>query len=209
MGAGALLASAWVTVPLLAQGRFAATNEILVHTPLVNGYGAKQVMSWLVTGQLFDAHRFPVVTLLAGAGLIVCVRRWHSQATGRAVVALLVMSLVLSFGRTTFGGLTVLLPGGKDIFLRRFMMGAQLSGLYLAGIGGAAVMRSVAAGVARWRPRAATWAARPSRRGVLVACAGVVGLAALTPAWSQIDAFGATNAHWIAAAARRGRLAGW
>ena len=144
VGVGALLASAWVTVPLLVESRWAATNEILARTPLVNGYGAKQVMAWLVTGQLFDAHRFPVVTLLAGVGLAVCVVRWRAQPTGRALVALLVMSLLLSFGRTTFGGLTVLLPGSKDIFMRRFMMGIQLSGLYLAGIGGMALLRAVA-----------------------------------------------------------------
>ena len=197
VGVGAVLASAWVTVPLLAQGRWAAINEVLAPTPLVNGYGAKQVMSWLVSGQLFDAHRFPVVTLLAGAGLVVCVARWRREAAGRALVALLVMSLLLSFGRTTFGGLTVLLPGSKDIFMRRFMMGIQLSGLYMVGIGGVALARMVGAGVVRRRPRAAQWASDPGRRLALVGLAGVLGLAVLTPAWSQIDAFATTNMHWI------------
>jgi hypothetical protein len=199
VAAGALAASTWVTVPLLLQGRWAATNEILAPTPLVNGYGAKQVMSWLVTGQLLDAHRFPVVTLLAGAGLVVCVRRWRTDATGRALVALLVMSLILSFGRTTFGGLTALLPGSKDIFMRRFMMGAQLCTLYLAGIGGVTVMRIVASGVTRWRPRVTAWATKPTRRVALVVSAGLVGAAVLAPAWSQIDAFASANTSWIAA----------
>ena len=198
VAAGALLASAWVTVPLLMQGRWAATNEILEHTPLVNGYGARQVMSWLVTGQLFDAHRFPVVTILAGIGLAACVRRWRVDAAGRALVALLAMSLVLSFGRTTFGGLTVILPGSKDIFMRRFMMGAQLSGLYLAGIGGLTLVRMVRAGLARWRPQVTAWATEPSHRIALLGLAGVVGVAVLTPAWSEIDTFGATNTQWIA-----------
>ena len=66
---------------------------------------------------------------------------WRTERLGRALLALLVMSLLLSFGRTTFGSLTVLLPGSTDIFMRRFMMGAQLAGLYLAGIGGAALGR--------------------------------------------------------------------
>ena len=30
----------------------------------MNGYGAKQVLAWLGTGYLFDAGRFPVVTIL-------------------------------------------------------------------------------------------------------------------------------------------------
>jgi hypothetical protein len=199
VGAGALLASAWVTVPLLAQRRWAATNEVLAHTPLVNGYGAKQVMAWLVSGQLFDAHRLPVVTVLGAAGLVACLARWRHHGPGRALVALLVMSLLLSFGRTTFGGLTALLPGSKDIFMRRFMMGIQLSGLYLAGIGGVAVVHVIGSGVARWRPRLASWATAPRRRLAVGGLCTAVGLGVLAPAWSQIDAFGATNAHWIAA----------
>jgi hypothetical protein len=199
VGAGALLGTAWVTVPVVAQGRWAATNEILAHTPLVNGYGAKQVMAWLVTGQLFDAHRFPVVSLLGAVGLVVSLVRWRHDGPGRALVAVVIMSLLLSFGRTTFGGLTVLLPGSKDIFMRRFMMGIQLGGLYLAGIGGVVVMRGIGAGVARWRPRLATWAASPGRRLAVGGLGAALVVAVLAPAWSQIDAFGATNTQWVTA----------
>ena len=86
-------------------------------------------MAWLVTGQLFDAHRFPG-RHPSGRGRPGGVRPCAGapSPTGRALVALLVMSLLLSFGRTTFGGLTVLLPGSNDIFMRRFMMGVQLAG---------------------------------------------------------------------------------
>jgi hypothetical protein len=199
VGIGALLASAWVTVPLLVDARWAATNEILAHTPLENGYGAKQVMSWLVSGQVFDAHRFPVVTVLVALGVLVCLRRWHTFSSGRALVALLCMSLLLCFGRTTFGGLTVLLPGSKDIFMRRFMMGAQLAGLYLAGIGGVALVTGLWHRLARWRPRAAAWTAAPSRRIAVMAVAGAVGIGVLAPAWSQTDAFAARNTQWIGA----------
>ncbi len=195
VAAGALLFSAWVTVPLLVQGRWAATNEILAHGPLVNGYGAKQVMAWLLGGQLFDAHRFPVVTILAAAGLVVCLWRWRGAPVGRALVTVLVMSLVLSFGRTTFGGLTALLPGSKDIFLRRFMMGAQLAALYLAGVGGAAVVRTVGEAVVRRWPQLSARAR--GRRVAPVVMAAVIGLAVLAPAWTQIDAYGATNTGWV------------
>ncbi len=197
VGVGALLASAWVTVPLLMQGRWAATNEVLAHTPLVNGYGASQVMTWLLSGQLFDAHRLQVVTVLAGAGLLASVWRWRHDESGRALVALLVMSLLLSFGRTTFGGLTVVLPGSKDIFMRRFMMGVQLAGLYLVGVGMMAVVRLVRASAARWQPRLSSWATDPTRRIAMVSVAGVVGFAALSPAWGQIDAFASTNTQWV------------
>ncbi len=188
-----------MTVPLLAESRWAATNEVLAHTPLVNGYGAKQVMSWLLTGQLFDAHRFPIVTLLGAVGLVASVRYWRTTASGRALVAVLVMSLLLSFGRTTFGELTVILPGSKDIFMRRFMMGAQLAGLYLAGVGGAALVRAIGAGVTRWRPRLAAWDELAPRRIAVMVMGGVLATAVLAPAWSEIDTFAAANAQWIAA----------
>jgi hypothetical protein len=194
---GALLASAWVTVPIVVDGRWAATNEILAHTPLVNGYGVRQVVSWLVTGQLYDAHRLPVVTVLAAAGLVVCLRRWRTKESGRAVVALWAMSMLLSFGRTTFGALTVVLPGSTDIFMRRFMMGAQLAGLYLAGIGAVALAHLGASAVTRWWPHAAAWAAAPRRRIGLAAVTAALGIAILAPAWSQVGAFAADNAHAV------------
>jgi len=197
VGLGALLVSAWVTVPVVVQGRWAATNEVLAHTPLVNGYGAKQVMSWLLGGQLFDAHRFPIVTVLAAAGLVTCIVRWRAKPSGRAVVALLVMSLLLSFGRTTFGALTALLPGSTDIFMRRFMMGAQLAALYLAGIGAAAVVRTVVTLARRRWPGVSRWESAPIHRVALVATSAALGVAVLAPAWTQIDTFASYNTQAI------------
>ena len=54
---GSLLAAAWVIVPLIEQREWAATNEILHGTALVNGYGAGRVLGWLVSGQLLDHGR--------------------------------------------------------------------------------------------------------------------------------------------------------
>jgi hypothetical protein len=51
---GSLLASAWVIVPLLEQRTWAAVNEPLQGTGLVNGYGAHRVLGWLISGQLLD-----------------------------------------------------------------------------------------------------------------------------------------------------------
>jgi hypothetical protein len=195
---GALLASAWVTVPLVVEGRWAARNEVLAHTPLVNGYGAKQVLSWLGTGHLFDAGRFPVVTILAAVGLVVCLARWRRDAPGRAIVGLFVMSMVLSFGRTTFGSLTVILPGGTDIFMRRFMMGIQLAGLYFVGRGAAAVGRAVLGVVKLWGPGVGGWPASPRMRlGLAVTTAGIA-IAALAPAWTQIGGYAGRNAQAVA-----------
>ena len=45
------------------------------------------------------------------------------------------MCLLFAFGRTTFGSLVDVIPGSRDLFFRRFMMGVQLAALLLAGRG--------------------------------------------------------------------------
>ena len=69
VGLGTLAATAWVTIPLLLSARWASVNEILRGTALENGYGARRVLHWLVSGQLLDSGRLPVLTVLAGVGL--------------------------------------------------------------------------------------------------------------------------------------------
>jgi hypothetical protein len=137
----ALLACAWVVVPLLLYARWSGINQALAGTPLVNGYGARQSFGWLVTGGVFDAGHLPLVTVLAAAGVVASLVGWRRPGPGRALVALLCLGLLLSFGRTTFGGLVTFMPGSADIFFRRFLMGAQLAGIYLAGLGAVEVVR--------------------------------------------------------------------
>ena len=92
-------------VPLLAQRDWAATNEILRGTPLENGYGAGRVLGWLVSGQLLDHGRLPVVTLFAAVGFVLAWRCRRRDANARALLVALAACLLLSFGRTTFGSL--------------------------------------------------------------------------------------------------------
>jgi hypothetical protein len=82
---GSLLATAWVIVPLLDQRGWAAVNEPFQHTGLVNGYGARQVIDWLVSGQLLDHGRLPVVTVFAALGFGLAWLAWSSDADGRAL----------------------------------------------------------------------------------------------------------------------------
>ena len=99
-------------------------------TPLENGYGARQVLSWLVTGELLDAGRFPVVTVLAGIGLVVCVPL-SPDPTSRALIVPAgdEPGPVLRADHLRVAGGD--LPGSTDIFMRRFMMGIQLAGALL------------------------------------------------------------------------------
>jgi hypothetical protein len=178
---GSLLASAWVIVPLVAQRKWAAVNEPLQGTGLVNGYGARQVLDWLVTGQLLDHGRLPVVTAFAAVGLVIAWLAWSSDADGRALLAALGVCLLFAFGRTTFGSLADVIPGGADLFFRRFMAGVQLCALLLAGRGAvwlaAGGARLCQARIPRWPP------------GLTPAVMLVAALAVLAPAWLQLGTY--------------------
>jgi hypothetical protein len=194
--AAAFLASAWVVVPVLLFSRWAGLNQDLAGTQLENGYGARQTLSWLVTGRLLDDGHLPVVTLLAAAGLAITVLGWRRAGPGRALVALLVAGLLLSFGRTTFGGLISVIPGSTDLFFRRFLMGAQLASIYLAGLGAAETARQggrlAAAGARFLTSRRLGWLARAP-----VAALAVAAVACLFPAWRYLDSYDAVNSAGI------------
>src|SRR5580698_402147 len=178
---GSLLASAWVIVPLVAQRRWAAVNEPLQGSGLVNGYGARAVLGWLVSGQLLDHGRLPVITVFAALGFALAWLAWSSDTDARALLAAFAVSLLFAFGRTTFGSLVTVIPGSADLFFRRFMMGAQLTALLLAGRGAAWL---AARCVRLFEARVSRWPTRLSPAVVLVAA-----VALLTPAWLQLGAY--------------------
>jgi hypothetical protein len=139
--AAALPASAWVTVPLLVYSPWAAINQALAAGPSANGYGARVVLGWLVSRRVLDAGHLLVISLLVAAGLAVAAAGWRRAGPERTLVALFAACLLLSFGRTTFGDAVRIIPGSTDVFFRRFTMGVQLAGIYLAGAGAAAAAR--------------------------------------------------------------------
>ncbi len=199
LGAASVAASAWVIVPLLDQSHWAARNQVLEGTGLENGYGAGQILSWLFTGHLYDDGRWPVVTLLVGVGLAVCIGRWRASAAGRALVSIWVVTLLMTFGRTTFGGLYDIVPGSSDIFIRRFQMGVQLSGVLLAGIGVVFLGRVVLRAALRLLPEnRRAGVGGPAGRGVVAGLCIIALVIVLAPAWSDLDSYDAHNATNIA-----------
>jgi hypothetical protein len=188
---GSLLAAAWAIVPLVEQRSWAAVNEPLQGTGLVNGYGAREVMQWLLSGQLLDYGRLPVISVLAALGLGLAWLAWSSSADARALLAALAVCLLLAFGRTTFGSLVDVIPGSADIFFRRFMMGVQLAALLLAGQGAAwLAARCMRLLEGRW----------PAI--LFPAAAVVVAAAVLAPAWLQLGRYDRAEGAAIAAQRR-------
>jgi hypothetical protein len=192
VGAGALLIASWVVVPLLLDRAFTIQDEFSRNKVFYDSFGARRVLSWMVTGELFDRDRFPVLTIAAGLGLLICLVRWRRDERARAVVGLGLLSLLLFFGRPTLGPVLGLLPGSSDLFLRRYVFGVHLAGLYLAGFGLAWLGRVA---IARVRRRFAR--RRFARPLPAMAAAVVVALLVLAPAWTERAGWAAQGGRWI------------
>lgn len=175
VGALSLAVGSVVVVPLIVDARWLPQVEFIQDTIFTNSYGAGQVLAWLVSGEIYDAGRLPVVTVLVAVGLGVCVRRARSDARARALLVMWVGSFLLFSGRPTLGPLINLLPAGQDLFFHRFVSGMHLSGLLIAGVGLAAALGAA-------RRLAARLVA--SRRRLALQGAAVMAVAALLlPAW--------------------------
>jgi hypothetical protein len=188
--AGAVAAASWVIVPILLDQKWIVQDEYSVGTFYYNSYGARRVLGWLFTGQLFDGTRLPVISMFVLTGAGVCLARWRSDERARVPLVLFALSLLLFFGRPTLGPLLNLLPGSHELFLHRYIMGVHLAGIVLAGIGAAWLGR-----VLFEAARASVLSRREPR--VLVGALMVVLLAMLAPAFVERHSYTAQGAQWI------------
>ena len=187
---GALCVASFMLVPLLLDVSVMPQSEISRGTIYYDSFGAKKILAWMFTGQIFDRGRLlPAISMLVLVGFIVCLVRFRRDERARAVLAIGLFSLVLFFGRPTLGPVLKILPGSSDLFLRRFVMGVHLAGIYLAGVGLAAIGRTVRSWLDRheigWRPT------------IVTAVFAIVVAAFLFPAWSERAAWAAQGREWI------------
>lgn len=143
-------------VPLLLD-RSAADYSGSESGPFHDSHGAGQVLGWLVTGHLLDHGRLPVLTVLAGVGLLVCLLRATREAPYLCVLVTLAVSMLLFFGRPTLGPLADLLPFSTELFFPRFLVGVHLGAVLLAGIGLAYLGSQLAYFLEPLGPRELVW----------------------------------------------------
>jgi hypothetical protein len=186
---GALLIALWVLVPLIEGTTWTNSSEYFRGTYWDDSYGTRKVLGWLVRGQLFDHGRFPVISLLFVAGLVVCLWRARRDARARGLLGVFVLSLVLFCGRHSLGPILGWLPGSADVQFQRFEMGVDLAGILIAGVG-------VGAGV---RVLRRLWEQRlPARYAVLGGAAAIaLFIGVLEPAWSERYDYARTSAQFI------------
>ena len=98
-----------------------------------DSFGAQAVMQRLVTGDLFDHGRLPVLTALVALGLLASVLTRSRQAVLGG--ALFVTWLLLYFGRVTWGSLLDVLPMHEGLIMHRFIGSVDVAALMLIAVG--------------------------------------------------------------------------
>jgi hypothetical protein len=144
-----------------------------------DSYGAGPILSWLLTGDLFDHGRLPVLTALLAAGVIGSIVR--RDRLGLLALGLIVLWLVLYFGRPTLGVLIDLLPLSDGLLLHRLVGGVDIFAILLMGIGGAWLWELVRASTSRGR----------------LAAAGATSLLLLAPALGERWSTYTQGAEWM------------
>ncbi|MCG8455638.1 MAG: hypothetical protein MI919_05100, partial [Holophagales bacterium] len=156
MGAASFLLALPILVPLL------------VDAPRINqsrwepgwkwdSHGAPEILSWLWRGELLDAGRFPILSLLALLGASVVgwqLRAGRSRPAATFTLAGAALWLGLYFGRPTWGGALELLGLGPLTHLHRLIGGLHFFLLLLAALGLVGVWRALAAHPRAGRPLA-------------------------------------------------------
>jgi hypothetical protein len=190
VGLGSLFVAAWVVVPLLADRLWTVNDEYSRGKIYYDSFGARRILGWFASGELFDRGRPPMVTILVAVGIVVALWRYRRDERARVLLFLFLVSLFLFFGRPTLGPVLRLLPGSGDLFLRRFVFGVHLAGLYLAGFGAVTLARIAREQLPRFRPL--------RDRPVVIAVIGVAAAAAfLAPGYVERTAWAAQGAEWI------------
>ena len=174
-------------VPLLTDAGWTVNDEFSRGTIYYDSFGARKILVWLGTGDLLDRGRLPLITILAGVGLVFASSQARRREPPRVVIGLGLVSMVLFFGRPTLGFVIDLLPGGGDLFLRRFINGVHLAALYLAGLGLMFLVNLLMGLLRRWKV--------PSKP--VIAIAVVVAALLVTPAVIERVSYERQGGRWI------------
>lgn len=172
------LVTAYFFLPFLTENAY-MNRSVWELTGKYDSYGYQWVLGALFKGELFDYARFPSLTLLVGAGLLLCLFRWRDERY-RAPVILFAIWLLLYFGRPTWGVLLNLLPLSHDMQMHRFIAGIHLASIVLIGIG-----------------LAAPWSWALSKGGRYLAAPALLTALLLFPVYRERAAYFGLNETWM------------
>ncbi len=105
------------------------------------GHGATKMLGDLGGGAILDAGRLPVLTLVAGVGLLICILSWFSRGDERTVDSRrrvgfqTLLWIAISFGPATWGPLLRVFPFSGQLHWHRFFAGTQMALVLCVGVG--------------------------------------------------------------------------
>ena len=112
-----------------------------------DSFGAASVLQWLISGDLLDFGRLPVLSVLAAVGVGLWIRRWRRGEADnglRFIAAGAALWVLMLFGRPFWGPLLTLLGVSEDMHLHRVIAGVHVFGVLLAAVGLSAMWRELA-----------------------------------------------------------------
>jgi hypothetical protein len=124
-----LLASGYFLIPMVVSDAF-RNFSIWEGLWKFNSFGWQKVITDLLNGQLFDYSRLPIITALSLLGLFIALTKTRFAYLGIGFT----LWMLAFFGRTTWGPLFNFLPGLKDFYLHRFIIGIHFFGIMLSGL---------------------------------------------------------------------------
>jgi hypothetical protein len=178
VGAITAAVTSYMWLPFFMQSAYVNATPYL-DPAKYDSFGAGPILTWLVTGDLFDHGRLPVLTLLLAIG-VVCAVVTRARPELLAV-ALFALWLVLYFGRPTLGALLDVLPLHDSLILHRFVGAVDIFAIVLMGVGGAWLWELLRASSSR-------------RRLVVI---GGASLLLLVPALGERWSYYAQNTDWM------------
>ena len=141
--------TAYMSVPFLLEKAFLSASSY-VQRWKYDSYGARDILTALVNGDLLDFGRLPVLTALLALGLAAAL--FTRARPARVALVLFLAWLLLYFGRPTWGRLIDVLPLHEGLLLHRFSGSLHLASVLLIGLGADWIWRQLTPIAERWRP---------------------------------------------------------
>ena len=178
IGALAALITSYMWLPFLLFRAYLNASPYLQRWKY-DSFGARDILTWLVNGDLLDHGRLPVLTVLLALGVASALVARTRPA--RLTILLFLFWLALFFGRHTWGRLADLLPMAEGFQFVRFNSGVHLAAIFLIGLGGEWIWRHLAPLPERWR----------------AVVAGLILLALMVPALRERQGSYVLNTQWM------------
>jgi hypothetical protein len=131
VGAPALLITAYFWLPLIVNGAYHTTSPYMEEWKY-DSFGAEQVLTWLVKGELLDYNRPPVVTGFAALGVLVAL--WTRTRLAFLALAVFGFWLIAYSGRPTLGPFADVLSFDGKLWMHRFIGPVQMGAILLVAV---------------------------------------------------------------------------